>query len=216
MGANDAVKKHMVKSFAARFAIALGVALIPTAALAQETTPPPAMPPPSPPPPAQAASTPRMVGGHIGIALPLITFHFNHPTGAKSSTSISDQTTIAIPIGISIHTAPEWVVDFETIVGNTIHPVNALGGTALTVDPGIVYTGGPVALGLRLKFDIGGPPNVGIIPLANKGLVDLGVGTWFVEAALPITLTDLPGAGTNGSNQKQLDVTIVVHTGIGF
>jgi hypothetical protein len=210
MGANDAVKKNMVKSFAAGFAIALSVALIPAAALAQETTPPPAMPPPS------AAPSPRMVGGHIGIALPLITFHLNHPTGAKSSTSISDQTTIAVPIGISVHTAPNWVVDFETIVGNTIKPINALGGTGLTVDPGIVYTGGPVALGLRLKFDIGGPPNVGIIPLANKGLVDLGVGTWFVEGALPITLVDLPGAGSNGSNQKQLDVTIVIHTGIGF
>jgi hypothetical protein len=164
------------------------------------------------PAPAPAASSPRMVGGHIGLATPLITFHIIKPSGAKGTTTISDQTVIAVPIGISVHTSPSWVVDFETIVGNGVRPAG--GGTGLTVDPGIVYTGGPAALGLRLKFDIGGPANVGIIPLINKGLVAIpDVGTWFVELALPITARKSidPAIPTGGT-----DISIVFHTGIGF
>src|SRR5215467_573486 len=108
------------------------------------------------PAPAAAASSGPTVGGHIGVAVPFVAFH----SKGKTTTSFSDTTTIAIPIGVSVHLSKDWTFDFETIVGNNVAGDStkaANGGstsTGLTVDPGIVYTGGPVALGLRVKFDI--------------------------------------------------------------
>jgi hypothetical protein len=159
---------------------------------------------PSPQAPAAAGSAaPRMVGGHIGVAVPFVAFHINQPEGAKGTTSISDQFTIAVPIGVSVHVSPDWIVDFENIVVNDVSPWGAAG---LVVDPGVIYTGLPVALGLRVKFDVAANANVGIIPLVNKGLLPIGDATWFVEAAVPITATKTQG----------LSIAFVLHTGIGF
>jgi len=72
-----------------------------------------------------------------------------------------------------LHFSREWTFDFETIVANHVSG-DAIGNatfTSFTVDPGIVYTGGPAALGLRVKFDVGGPANIGLIPLVNYGLM---------------------------------------------
>jgi len=144
-----------------------------------------------------------MVGGHVGLATQFVSFHFNKAPGIETTQSISDQFSISVPIGIGVHLSPEWVVDFETIFTNDVHP---WGVTHFTVDPGIIYTGGPAALGLRVKFDFSANANVGFIPLINKGLVPVGDGMWFIEGALPITMAK----GVDGS------IGIVLHTGIGF
>jgi hypothetical protein len=197
-----------VKSFLLCLAvIGLSIAFGSARAFAQ-TSPPPmeGTPPassPMPPPPAPSAA-PRLVGGHIGLAIPFVTFHVAKPSTQKGTTSISDDFVLATPIGVSVHTAPDYVVDFEVIVANHVHPYGP--PTELTIDPGIVYTGGPVNLGLRVKFDILHNANVGIIPLVNKGIADLGFGTWFAEVALPITAEKQAGGS----------ITLVVHTGIGF
>ena len=177
----------------------------PARAFAQATQAPTEAAPPAQAPAAAGSGTARMVGGHIGVAVPLVAFHINQPEGAKGTTSISDQFTIAVPIGVSVHLSPEWLVDFENIVVNNVSPWGAAG---LVVDPGVIYTGWPVAVGLRVKFDVApiANANVGIIPLVNKGLVPIGDGMWFVEAAVPITATKTQG----------LSIGIVAHTGIGF
>ena len=163
-----------------------------------------------------SAPPPRMVGGsHRSCWVAhVVAFH----TIGKATTSFSDQFTLAVPIGVTVHLNSDWVFDFETIVGNDIHRGNAHGGaltTGLTVDPGVVYVGGPVALGLRVKWDIGSDLNFGIIPLIHKGIVDIGEANWFIEAAFPITLNNnhnpAPVADTTG-----LSVAIVAHTGIAF
>lgn len=174
---------------------------------AAEAPPPPvttsaeAMPPPLPEPPPQVtpaveeSAAPRQVGGHVGIATPFVTF-------ADETTTISDQFTLATPIGIGIEVSDRVVVDFETVVQNPVEPD---GVTSLVVDPGVVYNAGVVALGLRLAFQINAQSNVGLIPLVNKGLVDLGGATWFIEAAFPVFYQN-----------EDVNLTIVGHTGIGF
>jgi hypothetical protein len=141
----------------------------------------------------------RMVGGHVGAAVPVVSFH---STG-KTTQTPSDQFTIAVPIGVSVHVAPLWVVDFEVVVASNVKP---WGSTGLTIDPGLIYVGPPVALGVRAKFDVSENANFGLIPLVHKGIVDIGEANWFVEAAFPITATR--GAG--------YALAAVAHTGFAF
>ena len=172
-------------------------ALIPARAQAQD----PAAPAPvvaasgTQPPPGGT----RMVGGHVGAAVPVVSFH---STGQTTKTP-SDQFTIAVPIGVSVHVAPLWVVDFEVVVASDVKP---WGSTGLTIDPGLIYVGPPVALGLRAKFDVSQNANFGLIPLIHKGIVDIGEANWFVEAAFPITATRGEGYA----------LAAVAHTGFAF
>jgi len=143
--------------------------------------------------PAEAQEKP--IGGHVGIAIPIVTL-------ADPVTSISDQFTILNPIGIGFKTSPHVIVDFELTVAS---PVDPAGTTGLVVDPGIIYDWGGVATGIRAAFQIGNRVNVGAIPLVNVGLVDLGGAKWFVEGAFPIFYVP-----------KDVSLTVVAHTGIGF
>ncbi len=143
----------------------------------------------APPPPA------RKIGGHIGIATPLVTV-------SSKTTTISDQFTILNPIGLGFKLSEHLAVDFEMVVATPIHPT---GTTGLVVDPGLIYGFGRVAAGLRLAFQINSDANVGLIPLLNVGLVDFDGATWFVEAAFPTFYAD-----------KELAFNTVLHTGIGF
>jgi hypothetical protein len=158
-----------------------------------------------PPPPVVSAAPPtapsgaRMVGGHVGAAVPVVSFH----SEGKTTQTPSDQFTVAVPIGVSVHVAPVWVVDFEVIAASQVKP---WGGTGLTIDPGVVYTALPVALGLRAKFDLSANANFGLIPLIHKGVVDVGEANWFVEAAFPITATRNEG----------YSLAAVLHTGFAF
>jgi hypothetical protein len=138
----------------------------------------------------------KEVEGHIGVAFPLIMM--DHPTK-----NIGDQVNIAVPIGIGFKTSEKLVFDFETVVAT--HVKQGGKATNLTVDPGIVYDLGPFAAGIRVKWDIGAPPNIGLIPLIHRGLVDLGGATWFIEAAFPTTYVT-----------KNVNFDVVLHTGLGF
>jgi hypothetical protein len=150
--------------------------------------------------PTPAPSTgPRMVGGHVGAAVPVVSFH----SVGKTTQTPSDQLTIAVPIGVSVHVAPVWVVDFEAVVASDVKP---WGGTGLTIDPGLIYVGPPVAIGLRAKFDVSANANFGLIPLIHKGIVDVGEANWFVEAAFPITAARNAGYA----------LAAVAHTGFAF
>jgi len=142
------------------------------------------------PPPFQ-----KTIGGHVGVATALVTV-------ADETTSIGDQFTLATPIGIGFHVSKSWIVDFETVVSN---PVSPTGTTGLVVDPGVIYSLGRVAVGLRLAFKINQQANVGGIPLVNVALVDFGGAAWFVEAAFPTFYSDHKG-----------EFNAVLHTGIGF
>jgi hypothetical protein len=193
-----AISNVVSKSLFATAAVILAAAS-PARAETQDATagtPPPVV---SSTPAPVATSGPRMVGGHVGAAVPVLSFH----SVGKTTQTPSDQFTIAVPIGVSVHVAPLWVVDFEVVVASDVKP---WGGTGLTIDPGIIYVGEPVALGLRAKFDVSSNANIGLIPLIHKGLVDVGYANWFVEAAFPVTAARGQGYA----------LAAVAHTGFAF
>jgi hypothetical protein len=159
------------------------------------------------PAPSTGASLHPDIGGHVGIATTLVTL------GSDKTTTISDQFTLAFPIGIGFKLTDKVAIDFETVVGN---PISPRGITSLTVDPGLVYDMGSVVIGLRLAFGIGGPTNFGLIPLVHKGVSDLGHGaTWFVEAAFPTSVSLIAGTPP-ASDETKFAFNVVFHTGIGF
>ncbi len=141
------------------------------------------------------------VGGHIGIASPLVT------VTEDDSTNIADDFKLVNPIGVTVKLTDRLAIDFETQVVSKIDPEGANG---FVVDPGVVYDFGAFAAGLRIAWQIGtATSNVGVIPLINKGLVKLGEATWFVEAAFPTFLYQ------NGV-PSDVEFNVVFHTGIGF
>jgi hypothetical protein len=141
---------------------------------------------------AAAQATPE---GHVGVAVPLVSV-------SGKTTTVADQFTLLTPIGVGLAFKDSVVVDFEVVVATAVDPG---GPTGLVVDPGVVYNFGPVAAGLRVAFQIGQRGNVGLIPLVNKGLVDLGGATWFVEAAFPTFFS-----------AESTVFNVVLHTGVGF
>jgi hypothetical protein len=160
---------------------------------------------PAPAPAPAGADDTHKVGGHIGIATPLVTSKLIAVNGAKTdkkTTTISDQFTMLVPIGIGFSLGKGFAFDFETVVAT---PVSPRGTTGLVVDPGVVYDTGAVVLGLRVAFQTQSPSNVGLIPLIHKGVVDLGGATGFVEAAFP-TFAD----------HDSLVFNAVAHVGVGF
>lgn len=151
--------------------------------------------------PAGALAEGRSIGGHVGIATPLVT------VTEDDTTNIGDQFDLIVPIGITVKMSDRLAIDFETQVVSPIDPNE--GPTGFVVAPGAVYNFGPFAGGLRLAFQVGNDSsNVGLIPLINVGLVPVGQGTWFVEAAFP-TFVFLKGP-------TDIAFNAVIHTGIGF
>ena len=152
------------------------------------------------------------VGGHVGVATPLVTV-------SKQTTTIGDELTLLTPIGVTVKPGGKLVVDFEVVVAN---PISKPGTTGLIIDPGIVYNWGAFATGLRLAFKTNHITNVGIIPLINFGLADLGGSTWFVEAAFPTFIEselDEPAPGATvppTTHHARGEFNAVFHTGIGF
>lgn len=142
---------------------------------------------------------PRSVGGHVGVAVPLVFIN------EDDTETIGDTFVIANPIGVGFKLSDRLVLDFEIIVQN---PVDPSGTTGLVIDPGLVYNFGAFAAGLRVASAINQPANFGVIPLVNKGIVDLGGGaTWFIEAAFPMFVRSEP---------PDFTLDIVLHTGFGF
>ncbi|HEX7843035.1 MAG TPA: hypothetical protein VF469_36430 [Kofleriaceae bacterium] len=156
-------------------------------------------------PPAAANPHPG-IGGHVGIATPLVFLN------SDKTQTIGDQFNLAFPIGIGFKLTDKAAIDFETVVGNPIH---SRGTTGLTVDPGIVYDMGTFVVGGRLGFDINAATNFKLIPLIHKAVAPVGAGAnWFVEAAFPVTFSF--SADAQGNNKTTAEVDIVFHTGIGF
>jgi len=194
-----------------------------TQATVTKTANPGAKERPAPAPAATVATADQRpgIGGHLGVAVPFVTVQgytsSSHPAAPLDRTvTLSDQFTLAFPIGVSIKTSRRLTVDFEVIVST---PMNPTGATTLTIDPGVIYDWGPLATGLRLAFPVGAEPvAIGLIPLINRGIAQIGGATWFVEADFPTVYhgSGAPvDANTTGTNSR-VEWSAVLHTGFGF
>ena len=138
------------------------------------------------------------LGGHFGVLFPLV----SHAGG--TTTTISDDTKVGFPMGITVKTSPDWAFDLELV------PVIASQRfTSLTVHPGIIRAlPNRFAAGLRMAFDVR-QNSWGFTPLINKGF-PAGHQTIFVEGVLPIRFQE-PEPGV-----QQTSVGFGVHIGVGF
>jgi hypothetical protein len=198
-----ATSRNRMSILACGLSVAAVATLAPSIARAEEPAPMAA-------PVASSVSLHPGIGGHIGIATKLVNLD------SDNTTNIGDQFSLAFPIGIGFQLTDKLAIDFETIPSISVHP---RGFNGFTVDPGVVYNLGSVVIGLRVKWDIGGPSNIGVIPLVHKAIADLGHGVnWFVEGAFPTTLaftTQDNGLG-NTQDHTNFSVGVVFHTGLGF
>ncbi len=144
----------------------------------------------------------RRVGGHLGFALPVLTI------GSPENTFIGqDFVNVGITPGITVRLNDRWSIDFEFIAFNQWK-----GGTTATtfvVDPGVVYSFGPLSAGLRVATEVGAPRNIGLVPIIVKPFA-LGKGlAYFIELDLPFFMRD------NGSEMKP-SLTVLFQSGLGF
>jgi len=140
------------------------------------------------------------LGGHVGIAFPLMSVDAHGATGIGK-----DFFTVSVPIGITYHLSERWAVDLEAVVSNELM-IRPSPATGFTVDPGVLYTFGQVIVGGRVASHVGPSANVGVIPLVCiPGVVAWErVVSFFVEIDAPVWLAPSPSFG------------LQLHMGVGF
>jgi hypothetical protein len=143
------------------------------------------------------------VGGHIGVAFPLVT------RAGGETTTLGDSFTTAVPMGVTIKRAgSRLAIDFEIVpvVKNNPRKVD------LTIHPGAIWDlRRGYAAGIRAAFDVN-QSSWGFTPLLAKGfsIAQDSPTKFFVEFDLPVRFQKpTPGKTVTA-------VTFAVHTGISF
>jgi hypothetical protein len=150
----------------------------------------------------EPAPVTRSVGGHLGFALPVLTI-----ASPENTVIGQDFVNVGITPGITVHLNEHWSIDFEFIAFNKWK--GSTTATTFVVDPGVVYSFGSLAAGLRVATEVGAPRNIGIVPIIVKPFA-LGKGiSYFLELDLPVFMRD------NGSEMKP-SLTVLFQSGIGF
>ncbi len=146
------------------------------------------------------------LSGHVGVALPLVTFA--NGTGVQSTTTLGDSFNIVFPFGVGLRPQGSPVVfDFELVP--EVHPSTR--STTLLVHPGVILPlDNGFAVGLRAAFEID-QHALGFTPLVAKGFaIPDSHFKWFIEGDLPVRF------GQTSAGNDTTSVGIVVHTGIAF
>jgi len=142
-------------------------------------------------------SYPR-VGGHLGFAVPIVSFGNSSgalgtgQSGGSTQTIGSNFIKVGLSTGITIKLDDFWAVDFETVAYNNF---KSNGSTDFVVDPGVIYNTGPCVVGLRTAVDTAPGQNWGIIPIIVKAF-GTGTAKFFVEMDFPVFIR--PTATTFG------------------
>jgi hypothetical protein len=145
----------------------------------------------------------RKLGGHLGFALPIATI-----ASPENSVIGRDFVNVGITPGITVHLDEHWSVDFEFIAFNQWK--NGTTATTFVVDPGVVYSFGSMAAGLRVATEVGAARNIGLVPILVKPFA-LGNGiSYFLELDLPMFLRD------NGQSEMKPSLTVLFQSGFGF
>jgi hypothetical protein len=156
-----------------------------------------------------APSWPRL-GGHVGLAIPVVKFE----TGGTTAIG-ADFIQLGLAPGITLKLDEHWAIDLESVAYTTWQFADgatpARASTSFVVDPGVIYNCGSVAGGLRVAVQVGEqiPFNAGLIPLVNVGLFPLGKLKGFIELDLPFFVLGQPGSTTVSFSPQ-------IHTGVSF
>lgn len=128
----------------------------------------------------------RLIGGHIGAALPIATI-------AHDSEFIGDDfVDLGLSSGVAARINPCWSFDFEFIAYDALK--SKRGPTRLLVDPGVFRAWGSFALGLRAGVMVGGPNvnNFGLIPVLYQHVPfsERSPAGMYLELDLPVFVND--------------------------
>jgi len=190
-------------TLALAFAVPL---LLPSSAHADDPAPVEAAPPSAPPPPpahpaAPGARSYPAIGGHLGMAVPIVTI------GSQTTAVGADFVTVGITPGVTVHLDEDWAIDLEFIAFNEIK--NTPAATTFVVDPGIVRKFEGFSAGLRVATQVGAPTNVGLVPIVVVPFKVSERVSYFVEGDIPLFLRD-------DGTKMQPSATFLFQTGVGF
>ena len=150
--------------------------------------------PAAPPPPSR-------VGGHVGIAFPIVT------RSDGTTTTISEDFIVGFPVGITIKNSSPFAFDFEFIPTINNSPQQEV---TLTVHPGIIYSFKKhYAVGVRAAFDIGAD-TYGFTPLVQRSWKLKGDTKYFIEADFPVRFEQQP------DRRRTTAGTFTAHFGVAF
>ncbi len=150
---------------------------------------------------ARAQEPPPRVGGHVGIAFPIVT------RSDGTTTTIADDFVVGFPIGITIRNSSPIAFDFEFIPTINNSPRQEV---TLTVHPGAIYGFKKhYAVGIRAAFDIGAD-TYGFTPLVQRSWKIKGNTNYFVEADFPIRFRQQPDGRRTRSG------AFTAHFGVSF
>ncbi len=142
---------------------------------------------------------PRL-GGHLGLALPVVSVG-----GGGASVFGKNHASVGLTPGVTFKLDEHWRIDFEFVALNDFK--NG-GATTLVVDPGVLYSFGSFTAGLRVATQVGAPANFGVVPIAVLPFALTDKFTYFVELDLPLFFRD--------ANGVQASVTAQLQTGVAF
>lgn len=138
--------------------------------------------------PAKAPAKPRMLGGHLGLGVPIVT------VGTPGTSVIGrDFGVTGITAGINVALTPKWSIDFEFIVLGDFKPSTipgpATSTTVVVIDPGVVYNAGFLFAGVRGAMRVPSPlagAEFGLIPIIGKAFKINDYVAYYIELDLPV------------------------------
>jgi hypothetical protein len=143
----------------------------------------------------------NQLGGHFGVALPLV----SHEQG--ETTTMSDDFVVVFPTGITVKRSSTFAFDIELapVVQNDPRHIS------LVLHPGVAWgIGGGYSVGGRVAFEVGSA-TWGFTPLFNKGLVEMGKSAMFFgELDVPIRFKQ------DAAGRSYTSVGLAVVFGVGF
>lgn len=152
--------------------------------------------------PAPVSSGYPKVGGHVGMAIPLVTI------GDPTTGIGADFFKLGLAPGITVKLDDRWAVDFEFVAYSNFQDSGGAGNfSSLVIDPGLIYNFGFALAGLRAAMHIGGgnTQNFGVIPIILKTFPISKKVSFFAELDLPLFFTN------NGP-----ELTVQPQLGVGF
>ncbi len=150
---------------------------------------------------AGAQEPPPRVGGHVGVAFPIVT------RSDGRTTTISEDFIVGFPVGIVIRNSSPFAFDFEFVPTINNSPRQDV---TLTVHPGVVYSFKKnYTVGIRAAFDIGADA-YGFTPLIQRSWKLKGNTKYFVEADFPVRFRQQP------DGRRTTSGTFTAHFGVAF